>query len=109
MTIFSLLGVHSTAAYEEIIGKIERLSEIFCYALLVTLEFLMPPALIFTIVNYFIHDLEEESFYLLYPIMYVRRAKTKLTFCNVENDIKFRSFSFCSGYHSIGKHRLDIW
>lgn len=73
----SPIGLHSIAAYKELIEKIERLSEIFCYALLITLGFLMPPALLFTIVNYFIYDLKGESFYLLYPIMYVPKQKPK--------------------------------
>lgn len=65
-------GVHSAGEYAEIIEKIERLSKVFCYAMLITLGFLMPPALLFTIINYFIYDLKNESFYLLYPIMYVQ-------------------------------------
>lgn len=66
-----LTGVQSSAEYKEMIEKIERMSRIFCYALIITLGFLMPPALLFTAVNYLIYDLQEESFYLLYPILYV--------------------------------------
>lgn len=64
-----ITGVHSIAGYKEIAEKIERLSKLFSYAMLITLGFLTPPALGLTIINYFIYDLQEESFYLLYPIL----------------------------------------
>lgn len=65
-----LLGAHGTIMYYELIEKIERLSEI-TYLILVKISILgiFQPYINITIVNYFMLDMKNESFYLPYPVM----------------------------------------
>lgn len=52
--------------------KIERISKLI-YFLVVKLTLLgvLLPALFITLINYFIYDLKDESYYLTFPIAYV--------------------------------------
>lgn len=56
--------------YYELIVNIERMSELTYIVLVkVSIVGIFQPYLIITIVNYFILDMENESFYLPYPVM----------------------------------------
>lgn len=56
--------------YAELAEKIERMSKIFHFILVkFTLPGFILPALFLTIINYFIHDLGNESYYLPCPLM----------------------------------------
>lgn len=67
-----ILGIHSQIIYNEMNEKIERISKlvytIFVEASIVGL--VLPPLLI-TLVNYFIYDLKDESYFLPTPVKYV--------------------------------------
>lgn len=67
----------SHAAYVKLNAKIEFLSEIMY---LLTVRLSMPgtslPALLITLVNYFINDLGEESFYLPFLVVYALEMHT---------------------------------
>lgn len=65
-------GERSAIAYEELNGKIELLCKLFCFALFMTLHLMTISILLFTIVNYYIFDLGEESFYLVFSVVWVR-------------------------------------
>lgn len=65
-------GSHNAAAkshYDELNGKIEQLSNLIHVVLM---EFILPatvvPALLLTIVNFFIYDLKDESYFMPIPI-----------------------------------------
>lgn len=56
--------------YNEVNQKIEWVSKLFHFILLrVSAPSNMVPALLLTLVNYFVLDLAEESFYLPFPTM----------------------------------------
>lgn len=63
---------------------------------------LVPPLLI-SAVNYFIYDLEDESYFLICPIMYVVYIPSLASFG------LFLNLNFFAGCHSIGEHQSGIW
>lgn len=65
-------GVHSRTMYMELTEKIERMSKLV-YSIFVeaSLVGLVIPPLLITLVNYFVYDLSEESYFLPTPVMYV--------------------------------------
>lgn len=61
----------TSTKYSELIENIEKMSELLHFALTrVTFIGLYTSALAITAINYFIFDLEEESYYLPFPLMY---------------------------------------
>lgn len=68
--MFNWLGAHGTILYYEVIVRIKRISEL-SYNVLVEASTvgIFQPYVLITIVNYFIFDLKNESFYLPYPVM----------------------------------------
>lgn len=61
-----------TLKYAELIEKIERMTGIFYFSLAkVSVSGSFLPAFLITVVNYFIYDLGDKSFYLTVPVMYV--------------------------------------
>lgn len=80
-------GTHTTIKYNEFNGKIEKLCEWFCIAMFGTIAFYTIPLLIFAIVNYYVFDLADESFYLIFPTMYVLSGLQRL------NDLKRNYFT----------------
>lgn len=60
-----------TLKYIELIAKIEQLTELFYLALpRVTVPVSFSPAFLVAVINYFVYDLGENSFYLLAPVKY---------------------------------------
>lgn len=60
-----------TLKYVELIEQIERMTEVFYFALAkVSVSGCFLPAFLITVINYFIYDLGEKSFYLTVPVMY---------------------------------------
>lgn len=59
--------------YIELNEKIERMSKIvhFFIVKVVYVQSFLPPILI-TMINYFIYDLKDDSFYMVIPMMFVR-------------------------------------
>lgn len=58
--------------YNEVIEKIERISKLF-YLIFVkfTLAAVVMPAVVITLINYFIYDLKGDSYYVSIPFTYV--------------------------------------
>lgn len=62
----------STISYSKLIKNIELLSELIYLALVkVTIPCNMIPALLLSLFNYYVLDMDEASFYLPFPTMYV--------------------------------------
>lgn len=56
--------------YVELIEKIERMAELCYFALTkVSVNGAFLPAFLITVVNYFLYDMGEKSFYLTVPVM----------------------------------------
>lgn len=72
-----LTGEQSISAYRTLIEKIERLTNIFGMAMMITLLFLALPIFLYTIINYFIFDLGDESFILFFPAKFVSSLNLK--------------------------------
>lgn len=74
-------GVYSRVMYTELNEKLERMSK-FVYTVFVeaSLAGLIIPPLLITLVNYFIYDLSEESYFLPTPVMYVREISFQTWF-----------------------------
>lgn len=71
----------SKAKYIELNEKIERVSKILEFLLIkLTTAGAVLPSVIITIVDYFILDLGDESFFLPYPIMYVENIYVSFFF-----------------------------
>lgn len=67
-----LVGSNTTKiAYKNSSDVIEKVCKWFCIIALFTAAFCNLSVLIFTIVNYFILNLAEKSYYLIFPTMYV--------------------------------------
>lgn len=73
-------GEQSRNVYEDTNEKIERLTEWFIYSLLASVFLYMIPILIYAIVNYYILNLGENSFFLVVPTWLVFDYKEKLGF-----------------------------
>lgn len=73
-----ILGSNNTilwSSFNELSGKIEWMSQrLHFFVTQLTLIGLMSPSLLITIGNYFICDLDNESFYLSCPLTYVRNC-----------------------------------
>lgn len=67
---FGLIGRHAKITYNDLNEKIERVSKIIHF-LTAKLSWagVVLPSLPITAVNYFIYDLEEESYYLPFPVV----------------------------------------
>lgn len=61
-----LSGSHTKIAYQEFSEKTEKLCEWFCIAMLGSCSFCSCLTLIFSFVNYYIFNMGEKSFYLMY-------------------------------------------
>lgn len=64
--IVLLIGSNATVAYKKTSERIEMFCKWICIAFLSSLAFCSCSTLIFSIVNYFIFNLAEESFYLIF-------------------------------------------
>lgn len=65
--------------YREMDAKIERMSKLFYTAYVtITPVVVVLPAILITLVNYYIYDLGDESFYLPFRTVYVSKSLTKL-------------------------------
>lgn len=104
----------SSEIYTELNEQIEFVSKILPYLVKSVVAALALFPLILTIVNYFVYDLGEDSYYLPCPIMYVYYQ------INIREELSFiqtQMFFFCSfsstfessiqGCHLSGKHRTD--
>lgn len=70
--IGSLDSTSNATMYAELNGKIEQMTELMYFAVVkLTPVGVMMPALIITIVNYYLYDLDDESFFLPLLVMYV--------------------------------------
>lgn len=65
------LRVHSTGAFERIIGRIELLNKCLCSALRISMILLFFTTLPYSLVRYYIFDMGENSFYLFFPSWWV--------------------------------------
>lgn len=91
-------------SYSALNEKIEKVSKLLYHSLLkFTPAAVLTPSLIVTSINYFVNDLEEDSFELPFSTLYVRE-KCTLPIINIENSI-FPSIA----YHSIGETGATIW
>lgn len=72
IAIGSLDSTSNATMYAELNGKIEQMTELMYFAVVkLTPVGVMMPALIITIVNYYLYDLDDESFFLPLLVMYV--------------------------------------
>lgn len=65
------IGVHSRAAYKKFSERLELLTTVLTYANLCAVSSCMFPPLPYTLTRYYILDLGEKSYYLLYPSWFV--------------------------------------
>lgn len=82
--LFFSKGVNSTAAYRKLIGKIELFNEYFWYIMCITLVICTVSSLPYTLVRFFIYDMEEKSFYLSFPCWFVLTIKLNEFFSSFE-------------------------
>lgn len=60
---------NSKAKYIELIEKIERLSQLIHLGVIkLTVPSVVVPALLITLINFFVHNLGAESFFLPFPV-----------------------------------------
>lgn len=64
-------GVHSSAAYKELIENLELFNKICCFLIIGSLTVIFLADLPFSYVLYYIFDLGEDSFYLFLPAWFV--------------------------------------
>lgn len=68
-----MTGVHAKSIYSELNLKIEKMCDFIYFALVdVSLVGFLLPALLITLINYYVYDLNEESYLLPSPTMYTR-------------------------------------
>lgn len=75
-------GAHSTAAYNEIIEKIELINKILSIGLWISGAIILSTAVPYSFVRYYIFDMGEDSFYLFLPAWFV--------FLRIETDKKLQ-------------------
>lgn len=103
-----LTGSHAEIAYQEFSEKIETLCKWFCIALFFTGVFCALSILIFSIVNYYILDLGEKSFFLMFSTVYVRLCDATISY--ISNKMIYNLFIlFQACTHSTGEHDLDTF
>lgn len=71
--VFSILftGAHSTAAYIELIGKIELINKLICFGIFSSAGLFLLTVVPYTYARYYIFHMEEDSFYLFVPAWFV--------------------------------------
>lgn len=80
-----MTGVHSTAAYKDLIKKIEQLNKFLFYALFSTIFlnfFLAGP---FSFIRYYIFGMEENSFFTFIPSWFVFTVKRHVSMIKNQN------------------------
>lgn len=93
--------------YNEINEKIERTSKLV-YTIFVEASIvgLIVPPIIITLVNYFIYDLKEQSYFLPTPVMYVINRYVYINLVNFNSNQNSNiNYFFMQGS---GVHHLDI-
>lgn len=100
-----LPGVHATLAYRKLIEKIELFTKYFFIVMCVTFVSAVFSALPYTIVRYYVLNMGKNSFYLFAPAWSV--FTNELNHNRMKMTINF-FHSIPSGFHSIGKHPLDL-
>lgn len=73
-SLFVHQGAHSTAAYAELIGKIELFNKVLGFGLFITIALLLLTVAPYTLVRYRMLNMGEESFYLFLPVWFVFRS-----------------------------------
>lgn len=70
-SVFLFTGIHSTAEYNELNEKIELFNKLLYFLFASSLLIVLLTAVSYTIVQYFIFDMGEDSFYLFIPAWFV--------------------------------------
>lgn len=66
-----LAGAHSTAAYSELISKIELFNKLLSFGMCFTVASLLVAVIPYSVVRYYIFDMGEDSFYLFFRPWFV--------------------------------------
>lgn len=90
-----LIGIHSRIMYNEMNEKIERISKLV-YSIFVeaSIAGLVVPPLLITLVNYFIYDLKEDSYFLPTPVLYAIDTHINMVNQFMTANKNFTSFLF---------------
>lgn len=73
VVILFVTGPHAKSTYNDLIVKIEKMCDFMYFVLVdVSLVGFLLPALLITLINYYVYDLNEESYILPAPTMYTR-------------------------------------